>query len=47
MLGKDDQMVTEAKVETSKEIKTLITLIKGMQVCNQMIHLHLIVLVAM
>ena len=47
MLGKDDQMVTEAKVETSKEVKTLITLTKGMQVGNQTIHFHLIVLVAM
>ena len=53
MLGMDKTMVTEAKVETSKKVKTLITLTRGMQVGYQTIHvdptvlfLILIVLIA-
>ena len=49
----DKTMVTEAKVETSKKVKTLITLTRGMQVGYQTIHvdptvlfLILIVLIA-
>lgn len=38
MLGMDNKITTEAKAETSKNVKTLITLAKDMQVGNQTIH---------
>ena len=38
MLGMDKKIIIEAKAETSKNVKTLITLTKDMQVGNQTIN---------